>query len=186
MHRKNPNRKFSLRFGKEETSTEDKRRRLRRLVPSGSFLTRLRRPYLFPCAGKDRGEKGAWTRLVLPASDFRREAMFQSGVPLGSHLTSFCCAPPDTGESDLQLVALERLLSIEGADEIRIDVTFLRGKAPLAGADSPYQGEMSQRDKRGRDAVSRRLTERLYQICIEKPKPQIQFAVWKGRNEHRG
>ena len=25
-------------------------------------------------------------------------------------------------------------------------------KAPLAGADSPYQGEMSRRDKRGRDA----------------------------------
>ena len=86
----------------------------------------------------------------------------------------------------MQLVALERLLSIEGADEIRIDVTFLRGKAPLPGADSPYQGEMSRRDKRGRDAVSRRLTERLLQICIEKPKPQIQFAVWKGRNEHRG
>ena len=56
---KDPNRKFSLRFGKEETSTEEKRRRLRRLVPSWSFLTRLRRPYLFPCAGKDRGEKGA-------------------------------------------------------------------------------------------------------------------------------
>ena len=37
-----------------------------------------------------------------------------------------------------------------------------------------------------RGAVSRRLTERLPQICIEKPKPQIQFAVWKGRNEHRG
>ena len=67
------------------------------------------------------------------------------------------------------LVALEQLPSIEGADEIRIDVTFSRGKAPLPG-------ELS--------AV--RLTERLYQICIEKPKPQIQFAVWKGRNEHRG
>ena len=26
-------------------------------------------------------------------------------------------------------------------------------KAPLSGADSPYQGEMSRRDKRGRDAV---------------------------------
>ena len=26
--------------------------------------------------------------------------------------------------------------------------------APLPGADSPYQGEMSRRDKRGRDAVS--------------------------------
>ena len=89
-------------------------------------------------------------------------------------------------------------------------------KAPLSGADSPCQGEMSRRDKRGRDAVSRRLTERLSlnsenlrrcappwlpfqgswlgaaeterlsQICMKKPKPQIQFAVWKGRNEHRG
>ena len=29
-------------------------------------------------------------------------------------------------------------------------------------------------------------TERLLQICMKKPKPQIQFAVWKGRNEHRG
>ena len=38
----------------------------------------------------------------------------------------------------------------------------------------------------GRGAVSRRLTERLPQICMKKPKPQIQFAVWKGRNEHRG
>ena len=38
----------------------------------------------------------------------------------------------------------------------------------------------------GRGAVSRRMTERLYQICIEKPKPQIQFAVWKGRNGLRG
>ncbi|MFR1223081.1 MAG: hypothetical protein ACLSDS_12415, partial [Oscillospiraceae bacterium] len=67
----NPNRKFSLRFGKEETSTEEKRRRLRRLVPSWSFLTRLRRPYLFRLAGKDRGEKSAWTRLVHSASEFR-------------------------------------------------------------------------------------------------------------------
>ena len=31
-----------MRFGKEETSTEDKRRRLRRLVPPWSFLTRQR------------------------------------------------------------------------------------------------------------------------------------------------
>ena len=127
---------------------------MRRLVPSWSFLTRLRRPYLFPCAGKDRGEKGAWLRLVHAASEFRRAPMFWSGVPLGGHLTSFSYAPPDTEEPDLQLVALERLLSIEGADEIRIDVTFSRGKAPLPGADSPYQGEMSRRDKRGRDAGS--------------------------------
>ena len=48
-------------------------------------------------------------------------------VPLESHPTSFCCAPPDTGVSDLQLVALERLPSIEGSAEILIGATFLRG-----------------------------------------------------------
>ena len=48
-------------------------------------------------------------------------------VPLDSHPTSFCCAPPDTGVSGLQLVALEQLLSIEGSAEILMDVTFLRG-----------------------------------------------------------
>ena len=37
-----PNREFSSRFGKEEMSTEEKRRRLRRLVPPWSFLTRQR------------------------------------------------------------------------------------------------------------------------------------------------
>ena len=75
--------------------------------------------------------------------------MFWSGVPLDTHLTSFCYAPPDTGESDLQLVALERLLSIEGADEIRIDVTFLRGKAPLPGADSPLSGGNVPKGQKG-------------------------------------
>ena len=56
-------------------------------------------------------------------------------------------APPDTGVPNLQLVAVEQLLSIEGALEIQMDVTFLRGKAPLAGE------------------LSAKLTERLYQIC---------------------
>ena len=44
-------------------------------------------------------------------------------------------APPDTGVPNLQLVALEQLLSIEGALEIRMNVTFLRGKAPLPDAN---------------------------------------------------
>ena len=35
-------------------------------------------------------------------------------------------APPDTGVSNLQLVAVEYLPSIEGAVEIRMVVTFLR------------------------------------------------------------
>ena len=63
--------------------------------------------------------------------------MFWSGVPLGGHLTSFCYVPPDTGVPNLQLVALEQLLSIEGAVEIRMNFTFLRGKAPLPGELSP-------------------------------------------------
>ena len=66
----------------------------------------------------------------------------------------FDYAPPDTGVPNLQLVSVEYLPSIEGALEIQMNVTFLRGKAPLPGADSPYQGEMSRRDKRGRDAGS--------------------------------
>ena len=48
-------------------------------------------------------------------------------------------APPDTKAPNLQLVALERLPSIESAEEIQIDVTFSRG--PCRGGamkeDSP-------------------------------------------------
>ena len=40
----------------------------------------------------------------------------------------FDYAPPDTGVSDLQLVALERLPSIEGAVEILMGFPFLRGE----------------------------------------------------------
>ena len=73
-------------------------------------------------------------------------------------------APPDTGVSDLQLVALERLLSIEGADEIRIDVTFLRGKAPLLGE------------------LSAKLTERLHQICHDlSVSASPSHLPWEGR-----
>ena len=52
-----------------------------------------------------------------------------------------------------------------------------RPKAPLSGADSPYQGEMSRRDKRGRDAVSRRLTERSSQICCSLSVPAFRRAA---------
>ena len=52
-----------------------------------------------------------------------------------------------------------------------------RPKAPLSGADSPYQGEMSRRDKRGRDAFSRRLTERSSQICCSLSVPAFRRAT---------
>ena len=79
---KDPNRKFSLRFGKEETGSEEKRLREQRgLVPSRPFLTRLRRPHLFSRKRKDRGEKSAWGRAwcILPLNSgkslfFRRRS----------------------------------------------------------------------------------------------------------------
>ena len=58
--------------------------------------------------------------------------------------------------------------------------------APLPGADSPYQGEMSRRDKRGRDAGSAQPRLRGCHKFARKPKPRVSLAVWKGRNEHRG
>ena len=53
------------------------------------------------------GEKSAWTRLVLPASDFRQAPMVQASFHMIVTLRVFDYAPPDTGVSDLQLVALE-------------------------------------------------------------------------------
>ena len=38
--------------------------------------------------------------------------------------------------------------------EIRYIKNSIKQRLPLPGADSPYQGEMSRRDKRGRDAGS--------------------------------
>ena len=99
---KDPNRKFSLRFGKEETSTEEKRRRLRRLVPSWSFLTRLRRPLLFRLAGKEGGEKGrlvtVWCILHLNSG---RHQCFSLAFHTILTLRASDYAPPDTGVSSL-------------------------------------------------------------------------------------
>ena len=73
--------------------------------------------------------------------------MFQASFHTIVTLRASWYAPPDTGVSNLQLVALERLLAIEGAVEILMGVAFLRGKAPLSGELSP------------------KVTERLLQIC---------------------
>ena len=76
-------------------------------------------------------EKSAWGRGVLPASEFRQAPMFQASFHTRVTLRESWYAPPDTGVSGLQLVALERLLSIEGTLEILMNVTFLR--APCRG-----------------------------------------------------
>ena len=106
-----------MRFGKEETSTEDKKPCMQGFVPPWSFLTRLRRPNLFSRKRKDWGEKSAWTRLAHAASEFRRAPIFRVSFHTRLTLRASWYAPPDTGVSDLWAVALEYLLSIEGADQ---------------------------------------------------------------------
>ena len=141
----------------------------------------------FPSCRKRRGRKGAlgYIWCILPLN-LGEALFFRCRSTRWSPYGFFDYAPPDTGVPNLQLVSVEYLPSIEGALEIQMNVTFLRGKAPLPGADSPYQGEMSRRDKRGRDAGSAQPRLRGCWKFAIKPKPQIQFAVWKGRNEHRG
>ena len=128
-------------------STEDKRRRLRRLVPSWSFLTCPRRPLLFRFAGKEGGEKGRWVTVlcILPLNSSGPQCF---GLAFHSIVTSCASdyAPPDTGGSDLQLVAVEQLPSIEGTVEIRMGVIFLRGKILFAGTKAfPYEGKVARR-----------------------------------------
>ena len=53
--------------------------------------------------------------------------MFQASFHSIVTLRESGYAPPDMGVSDLQIVAVERLPSIEGAAETLMDVTFLRG-----------------------------------------------------------
>ena len=105
---------------------------MRRLVPSWSFLTRLRRPYLFSRKRKDRGEKSAWMRLVRSASEFKQAPSFGLAFHMVLTLWASYYAPPDTGVSSLRLVAVERLPSIEGAMEIWMGKTSLRADSSVA------------------------------------------------------
>ena len=123
---------------------------------------RLRRPLLFRLAGKEGGEKGrlvtVWCSLPLTLG---KPQCFSLAFHSVVTLRVFDYAPPDTGVSSLQLVALERLPSIEGAVGILMRVAFLRGtKAPLdkgswrgapeglarrSGKGSPFRGAGSRK-----------------------------------------
>ena len=93
-------------------SAQPRLRGCRRFATAGC----LRRPYLFRLAGKDREEKGrlgyVWCFLHLNSGRNQRFRLaFHSTVT--SRMSDY--APPDTGVSNLQLVAFEYLQSIEGA-----------------------------------------------------------------------
>ena len=102
--------------------------------------------------------------LVLPASDFRRASEFWASFHSIVTLRMSWYAPPDTGVPNLQLVSVEYLPSIEGALEIQMNVTFLRGKAPLPGELSP------------------KVTERLLHICGDlSVSASPSHLPWEGR-----
>ena len=70
-----------------------------------------------------RGDAGCMLHLILGKSQY-------FGLAFHSILTSRASdyAPPDTEVSDLILVTVEQLPSIEGAVEIQMDIPFLRGR----------------------------------------------------------
>ena len=74
------------------------------------------------------------------------QASFHSVVTL----RIFDYAPPDTGVSDLQLVALERLPSIEGAGQICWSAPF-RGEFFICTPPNafPYEGKVARRSRDG-------------------------------------
>ena len=94
---------------------------------------------------------------MLPASDFRQASEFWASFHTMVTLRASRYAPPDTGVSDLWAVALEYLLSIEGADQtywsapfcgevIFICFALCRGGALLlqdAPQKAPLSGELA-------------------------------------------
>ena len=68
----------------------------RGLVLSRPFPTCLRRPYLFPCVGKDRGEKDAWLRLAHIANAIQTSPDFQLLRTHELTLRALQYAPPVT------------------------------------------------------------------------------------------
>ena len=88
---------------------------------------------IFSLAREKIGEKRVLGYgLVLSASEFKQEPMFQASFHTRVTLRASWYAPPDTGVSNLQLVSVEYLPSIEGATELLMGATFLRG--PCSGA----------------------------------------------------
>ena len=119
----------------------------------------------FPSCRKRRGRKGAlgYIWCILPLN-LGEALFFRCRSTRWSPYGFFDCAPPDTGVPNLQLVSVEYLPSIEGALEIQMNVTFLRGKAPLPGELSP------------------KVTERLLHICGDlSVSASPSHLPWEGR-----
>ena len=84
---------------------------------------------MFSLAREKIGEKRALrdAGCMLPLISGKPQCFWSSFHTIRT-LRAAYYAPPDTGVSNLILVALELLPSIEGAVEILMDGTFLRGR----------------------------------------------------------
>ena len=153
-----------MRFGKEETSTEDKKPCLQGFVPSWSFLTRLRRPYLFRLAGKDRGEKGRLVTVwcVLPLNSGKHQSFGRRSTrysPYGYRTTRRLIRHTRFAASCLRTIAVNRrrggdpdnLYLLAGSVHPRLPLSRgagaerLRGYPAAAGQRLPSQGSCHRR-----------------------------------------
>ena len=73
---------------------------------SEAFPMRRRRPYLFPCAGKDRGEKDAWLRLAHIANAIQTSPDFLVGTNTRTHPTGATVRAACYGTQNLQAVTI--------------------------------------------------------------------------------
>ena len=87
---------------------------------------------------------------MLPASEFGQEPMFRVSFHTVVTLRASDYAPPDTGVSDLKLVAVEYLPSIEGTGQICWSAPF-RGEFFICTPPNafPYEGKVARRSRDG-------------------------------------
>ena len=144
----------------------------------------------FPSCRKRRGRKGALGRVW-------RVLLLNSGKTQCFRRRSTRCSPYGRlgtrrlirGVPNLQLVAVEYLLSIEGADQVCWSAPFcigfycfartkgspFRGRFPLSGGNVP-------KGQKGVGMLSPKVTERLSQICCDlSVSASPSHLPWKGR-----
>ncbi len=99
-----------LRFGKEETGSEDKRLRAQRGARSVEAVSdALSAAISFLSQEKRYGKKSAWTRLAHPADIVRVSTEFLVVTNTHTHLTGTMVRAACYGSPNLWVVALEYL-----------------------------------------------------------------------------
>ena len=144
----------------------------------------------FPSCRKRRGRKGSLGYgLVLPASEFRQDPMFQASFHSVLTLLASWYAPPDTGGSKFA-TSCRRIPAINRRCRPGLLVcTFLHWillfcthqRLPFQGPIPPIRGKCPEGTK-GVGMLSPKVTERLSQICCDlSVSASPSHLPWKGR-----